>query len=398
MSFHTHPFDLSQTIFTEEHLQEAREYLSALLTKVDPSLKKPQGVLRAYWETDSPAHACELISIAQMLKHFERGLSSRSALMFLPKVAGIFKQLNEKTFLENLTELQIGSELAHHTNQLEIDPLVPDEWLLPLTNHRRPQTPDFALHILNEKVFFEATVLHTKILNDWDKSVDSIMNALKSYLRKQQQNLTFQMTFPLPFKGNPEQIIKRLCYRLEKADRGRETFENDGGDVRWEPLPTFIAPDASAAFATLFTTSSKVAVFSPTPENVGFASATQSGVVHLLEEDRVKANNFMLNSLRNTLKTKKDQLQQARPVVLVLGLGHIWLYQDELLAKLYGRIWNSPDYDWITGIVLFTPRHDFRFSQSDTYSPFLFCPNVRAKHKMNDILSSFLNKNDPSSK
>lgn len=397
MSFHTHPFDLSQTIFTEEHLQEAREYLSVLLTKVDPSLKKPQGVLRAYWETDSPAQACELISIAQMLKHFERGLSSRSASLFFPKVAGIFKQLHEKTFLENLTELQIGSELARRDNQLEIDPLVPDEWLLPLTNHRRPQTPDFALHILNEKVFFEATVLHTMILNDWDTSVDFIIKALKSHLRKQQRNLTFQMTFPLPFKGNPEQMVKRLCSRLEKTDRGREIFENNGGDVRWEPLPMFIAPDASAALATFFTTSSKVAVFSPTTENVGFASAAQSGVVHLSEEDRVKANNLLLNSLRNTLKTKKDQLRQARPVVLVLGLGHRWLYEDELLAKLYGRLWNSPDYDWLTGIVLFTPRHDFRLSQPDVYSPFLLCPNIRAKHKWSDALSSLLNKNDASS-
>lgn len=78
--------------------------------------------------------------------------------MFLPKVAGIFKQFHEKTFLENLTELQIGSELARRTNQLEIDPLVPDEWLLPLTNHRRPQTPDFALHVLNEKVFVTTQV------------------------------------------------------------------------------------------------------------------------------------------------------------------------------------------------------------------------------------------------
>ncbi len=262
-------------------MQEAREYFSSLLARVDPSLKKPQGVLGTYWESDSPVNACELINMAQMLRQLEQGVSSRSASIFLPKVEGIFKQLNEKTFLENLTELQIGSELAQRANQLEIDPLVPDEWLLPLTNHRRPQTPDFALHLLNEEIFFEATVLHTKILNDWDKSVDYIMNAMKSYLRKQHKNLIFQITFPLPFKGDPENMVKRLYYRLKNTDRGRETFDNHEGDVRWEPFPTLIASDASSALAALFNTSSKVAAFSPIPENIGFASATQSGVVHL---------------------------------------------------------------------------------------------------------------------
>lgn len=393
MSFKTGHVDLSDTIFSADDLAKARVYLSSLITKVDSSwTKKPKGPLGEYWNSDSPYAACFLIDTAFVLNLFERRISPRSAPIFLPKVEGILEPNSQKEFIENLTEFQVGFVLAQYVSPLDVDPLVPDEFLLPLTHHQRPKTPDFAVQLPDSKVFFEVTVLHVQILDDWDKGVDDITIALKDHLRKQQKDLTVHIQFPLPFPRITNQMIKHLLRRIDASASGREIFSS-GGEIRWELLPAINAPDISSVFSAFFNTSSPIAVFSTSGRNEGLgrAFAQQRNVATMPEADRTEANRRLFNSLCNTLDRKKEQLAHAKPALLVLKLGHHWLLEDELITKIQERIWPNPQYDWMTGIVLFTPRQGF--SRSDAEHRITLWPNPKARcPASNSLISLFSGK------
>jgi hypothetical protein len=49
---------------------------------------------------------------------------------------------------------------------------------------------------------------------------------------------------------------------------------------------------------------------------------------------------------------------------------------DRLIEKIQERIWPNPDYDWLTGIVLFTPREAFAKGESD--HGLILCTNPEA--------------------
>ncbi len=390
MSFKTGHVDLSDTIFSADDLAKARVYLSSLITKVDSSwTKKPKGPLGEYWNSDSPYAACFLIDTAFVLNLFERRISPRSAPIFLPKVKGILEPNSQKEFIENLTEFQMGFVLAQYVSPLDVDPLVPDEFLLPLTHHQRPKTLDFAVQLPDTKVFFEVTVLHVQILDDWDKGIDDITIALKHHLCKQQKDLTVHIQFPLPFPRITNQMIKHLLRRIDASASGREIFSS-GGEIRWEPLPAINAPDISSVFSAFFNTSSPVAKFSTSGGNVGLgrAFAQQRNVATMPEEDVNKANKLLFNSLRNTLNRKQDQVPLGEPFLLVIRLGHNQLIEDGLVKKFQERIWPNPQYDWMTGVVLFRPRQGF--SCTDVEHHITLWPNPTARcQASNSLISLF---------
>jgi hypothetical protein len=232
MSFKTGQMDLSDMIFTPVDFQKAREYLFPVIERVDSSwITKPRGPLAKFWDSNSPYATCSLIDTASVLSLFQRRISTRSAPLFCEKVKGILHPESEKVFIENLNEFQVGYALAHGVSPLDVDPQVPKELLLPLTGHRRTRTPDFAVHLSDERVFFEATVLHIQILDDWDKGVNDITTALKDHLRKKQKDLTIQIQFPLPFRGDAVQMAKRLCRRIDASPPGGREIFPEGGEV-----------------------------------------------------------------------------------------------------------------------------------------------------------------------
>src|SRR5216110_948341 len=132
MSFLTNDFDLSGTVFTAHDLHKARHYLLSTIESIDPSwIEKPKGPLGEYWKSPSPYAACFLIDTSLLLELFERNISQRASSLFLPKVEGILGPKSEAVFIENLTEFQVGGGLAEYVGTLDVDPLVPEEFLLP---------------------------------------------------------------------------------------------------------------------------------------------------------------------------------------------------------------------------------------------------------------------------
>lgn len=395
MSFKTGQMDLAGMIFTPLDFEQARKYLFPVIEKVNRSwIEKPKGPLAKFWDSDSPHATCYLIDTASVLNLFQRRISPRSAPLFYEKVEGILYPKSEKVFIENLNEFQVGYALAHGVSPLDMDPVVPEELLLPLTHHQRPRTPDFAVHLSGERIFFEATVLHIQILDDWDKGVNDITTALQEHLRKKRINLAIQIQFPLPFRGDAVQMAKRLCRRVDASpSEGREVFP-DRGEVRWQSIPTFTASDSASALSAFFKTSSSVAAFtaSANGEGIGQAFAQLQSFANMSEADIAEANKRLFNSLLNTLRLKKEQVKDAKPVILVLRLGHQRLLREELIVKIQSRIWPKHDYSWITGIAVFTPLQNYNITDAVDHRLEL-CPNPNAQYKASENLLALFSGN-----
>ncbi len=379
MSFLTSHPDLSSTIFTEEDLRRAREYLTSVIERTNTSwLKKPKGLLGKYWDNDSEQAACVLIDIAQVLHSFEHKITTRSAPLFPAKAEGLLQPRTEKEFIENLTELQVAFVLTQYANPLDVDPLVPEQYLLPLSNHRRPTTPDFALRLLDGRVFLEVTVLHVEILDKWDKSLLDLTTALKRYVRVQQKDLIVDMQVPLPFPGSVEQITELLIKKFDEFPSGSVAIGKNG-EIRWEPIPAITTQDTSTIFSTFATISSPVAMFSSPGGKWRNAFAQLQSVATMPEEDIDRANKLLFNSLRNTLNRKQDQLPHHEPSLLILKLGHHRLLEDRLMNRVRERIWPNQQYNWLSGIGFFTPRRAFSPSDAEHRLNFHFNPAARCQ-------------------
>ena len=379
MSFITSRPNLSNTIFREEDLRKAREYLPSVIERANGSwLKKRKGPMGEHWDNDSEHSACVLIDIAQVVHSFEHKITPRSTPLFPAKVEGLLQPRTEKEFIENLTELQVAFVLTQYASPLDVDPLVPEQYLLPLSNHRRPTTPDFSLRLPDGRVFLEVTVLHVEILDKWDKSILDLTTALKRHLRMQQKELVVNMQLPLPFPGNVEQLTKLLVKKFDKFPSGSIAIGSNG-EIRWEPIPAITVQDTSSIFSIFATISSPVATFSVPGGECKNAFAQMHDIATMPEEDIDRANKLLFNSLRNTLNRKKDQLPHDEPFLLIIKLGHPRLLEDRLIKRIQERIWPNPQYSWLSGIGFFTPRLAFSPTDAEHRLNFYFNPEARCQ-------------------
>ncbi len=342
MSFIASRPNLSNTIFREEDLRKAREYLSSVIERANGSwLKKRKGPMGEHWDNDGEYPACVLIDIAQVVHSFEHKITPRSTPLFPAKVKGLLQPRTEKEFIENLTELQVAFVLTQYASPLDVDPLVPEQYLLPLSNHRRPTTPDFSLRLPDGRVFLEVTVLHVEILDKWDKSILDLTTALPS----------------------------------------GSIAIGSNGEIRWEPIPAITLQDTSSIFSVFTTMSSPVATFSVSGGECKNAFAQMHDIATMPEEDIDRANKLLFNSLRNTLNRKKDQLPHDEPFLLIIKLGHPRLLEDRLTKRIQERIWPNPQYSWLSGIGFFIPRLAFSPTDAEHRLNFYFNPEARCQVK-----------------
>ncbi len=186
MSFLTSNPDLSGTIFTENDLRIAREYLESGIKRVNPAwLDEPQGILGNYWLRDDTEATCFLIDFAQRIYNVDRNITERSVPIFHgEKIKEILlRAKKEEQFLECLTELQAASVLVNYASPLALDPMISKEDLLVPSN--RPKTPDFGLRLPDNDVFLEVTVCHIDVLDQleelvpaWEKVTDLIRETI----------------------------------------------------------------------------------------------------------------------------------------------------------------------------------------------------------------------------
>jgi hypothetical protein len=121
--------------------------------------------------------------------------------------------------------------------------------------------------------------------------------------------------------------------------------------VQWRPVPHFAVRDEGAMADRLKRDEGVFCTFGPEPfPAIGLKRTL------LLDED---ATQLLVKSLRNTLKTKREQFPHSAQYVLVMKPGHLRLPAAGLRHLLGTRILPNPAYHWLTGVAVFTPRVRF---------------------------------------
>jgi hypothetical protein len=374
MTFITYQPDLSNTIFSDHDFYLAREHLKAVISREDPPwLKKPQGILREYWERDDTQAACFLIDLSQMIYRLDAGIADKSAPQLYEKVRELLRPPSPEQFLEKLTELQVAYALVAFVSPLAF--LTSKDFI----QSKMSRCPDFAFQTPEGAVLVEATVFHGGILDLWTQSTHYIKTSLQDYVLKQNRMLFVHISLPLKAEMDAREIVRLVLKEMNTATDTGSVHIRHKGRIAWEPFPIIVLEDASSPSPEI--TSPAIAFGTPGAIiDQPFGSSTK--IEFSSEEDVQQARELVLKSLRKKLEEKQGQFphREPEPCLLVMRLEHNQLGEGDIAAMLQKRIWpNEQEYDWLSGLVLFTPRSGFSpkdnkmslklYSNPKTYRP-----------------------------
>ena len=383
MSFLTSQPDLSNTIFTDKHLQMARDCLQSIISQVDkPWLKKPQGILGEYWIRDDTYAACYLIDIARMLTTIDNKIATKSFSQLREKTRQLLRPPSYEQFLELLTEIQVAFALVQYVSPLIF--LTSEDIIEPKVQ----RSPDFAFQTSEGIVLVETTVFHGGILDKWTQAASYIRVSIQNHLFKHNRALNVHISLPLKAEMDEKQIVSIVLKEIDSTDTGSVSI-GDKGVIKWEPFP-IIKLQNLASFPTDISSPTAAYITGGTIDRA-YACSTQ--IVFPTEEDVRQARELVLKSLRRKLKEKKDQFpkDKSEPHLIVMRVENKELGEGDIAAMLRVRIWpNKNEYDWLSGMVLFTPIHGFSLAE-DNVAYLKHYPNPNAACPPTDALMKMFN-------
>jgi hypothetical protein len=392
MSFLTDKPDLTNTIFSDEDLQIARRYLSSIITKEDPRwLKKPLGVIGQHWKSDTIPSHCFLIDMAQTLYVLDHGVTAKSQPRLQRKFRDLLRSPDEQ-FQENYNELQVGRALAEHIGDMSgLAFLEPEEIIEPVVT----RCPDFAFRTPDGDVMVEASVFYGGTLDTWTKSIRFISAELEKYALANDKMIDVQIFLPLQAEMEARQIIDLVIKKIDENPTGQIRIGKKG-IVRWMPvciIPTLqpFNPSQITLPASREGLSSS-GILCPPGATVKQAFISQKQIAFASEEDLQQARELLLKSFRLKLREKRGQFLKNEPEVslLILQLEYNHLIEKEIANLLYERIWtNKKEYDWLSGLILFTPRSCFQPSDPD--SQMVLYPNPHTYRPITPSLKTIFN-------
>jgi hypothetical protein len=374
MPFLKSQLDLTNTIFTDNDLQKAREYLSIWITREKPSwLKNPQGPFGDYWRQDDVQSACHLIDLARMIDILTGKLSQQSIPHLFRKVRKdlLRRPSDMQQFNETLAELQVAFEFVTYVSPLMLEPHIPDQM----------RAPDFAFQLPEGMVYLDVTVFRGGPLERWEEARERIKSAIERRIIKRKMAVSVGMQLPLE-NINIDQIINQVLEKIDERDSG-EMVIGEKGMIRWEPFSMTVIPDGSDSIPVM---SSSLSAYHTPGVTVDIAFGLHTDISTPLPEDVERANELLFKSVCTKLKQKHDQFPGDQPSLLVIKLGHWRLITDGVLDMLRNRIWKKDDYRWITGIIFFRPRRGFLRTDED--SRLILSVNPRAKCQASESLVS----------
>jgi hypothetical protein len=378
MSFLNGKPDLTGTIFTDNDLYVARQYLLSVISQEDPRwLKKPIGIIGMHWESDGQPSACFLINIAQMLYVIDHGIATKSIPRLQKKFRDLLRSPDEQ-FEENYNELQVGSVVVQNIKDMSGLAFLEKEDIL---HPKVTRCPDFAFQSSDGVVFLEATVFHGGIIDIWTKTVDSIRSALEKYVLEHAYMLDIDISLPLQAEMETKQIIDLTLQELGKVPIG-EVRIGSKGVIRWKPPSIITVQDSLAPFDRQQNFPEQDGTWTGIIRSSGAvvdrAFISRSNINLASEEDLKQARELLLKSFRQKLREKRGQFPKNEPEVslIVLRIDHSNVIESEIASLLRQRIWpNEKEYDWLSGLVIFTPRSNF--SPSDIGDRMILYPNPR---------------------
>lgn len=412
MSFLTNQPNLSDTLFAaqSQYLQDIRDYLVAVIKTVAPGwLDNPVGILGELWGQDEVNASCYLIWIATMLRDISARIDQESLSRLQAKVKALLFAHDPK-FSEYRAELEVGWYVANRVDSLLIEPLATRDGNTDVSNQAK--SPDFAFEIV-DTVYLEVTAFYVGILDTWQKAVDHIASSLQHRLLKKGRHVKLHLQLPLqafapkqPQKFDVNQIIQYIWGKMY-TDSGELTLTHHG-KIRWEPytvatvqegLPlspqeldkgtNSISPFGNWGAEVRFniqdnqTGSVQITPFgvftSPNIVVDHAAFVKEPDIISLPEGDIRAADGLVLKSLKHKLKIDKRvqfPLRRQKPYLLAMKPGHYRLQGVGLFKLIQESIWSDDDFDWISGIILFTSRQGFKNTDSSNEYIFFLNPNA----------------------
>jgi hypothetical protein len=412
LSFLTYQPDLSDTLFAaqSQYLPDIRDYLVAVIKTVASGwLDNPVGILGELWRQDDVDAICYLIWIATMLRDISARIDQESLSRLQAKVKALL-YAHEPKFSEYRAELEVGWYVANRVDSLLIEPLATRDGNADLSNQAK--SPDFAFDLV-DTVYLEVTAFYVGILDTWQKTVDYIASSLQHRLLKKGRRLKLHLQLPLqafapkqPQKFDANQIIQYIWGKMY-TDSGELTLTHHG-KIRWEPytvatvqegLPlspqeldkgmNFISPFGNWGAEVSFniqdnqTGSIQITPFGVfTSPNIVVDQAAfvkEPDIISLPEGDIRAADELVLKSLKHKLKTDKRvqfPLRRQKPYLLAMKPGHFRLKGVELFKLIKESIWSDDDFDWISGVILFTSRQGFKNTDPSNEYNFFLNPNA----------------------
>lgn len=385
MSFQTSQLDLTNTIFSSNDLQIARNYLLTWIRREIPSwLNKPQGLFGEYWKRDDVQSACHLINLARMIDVVTCNLSPQSIPILNKKVKEnlLRRPSDMQQFDEALTELQVATMLISRVSPLTLEPAI----------YGQKKAPDIAFQLPEGIVYLDVTVFRGGPLDRWEQANNRVMKAIERRITKRKR--TLNVDIQLPFDNiNVDQIISQVLDKFDEGDRG-EISIGGKGVIRWEPFPVNIVSYGEAdnpEMSSLILSSNGVGGYHTPGATMDIAAGFSTDIAAPLPEDITRANELLFKSIRTKLKEKHDQFPRNKQSFYIIKLGHWRLITDQFIELIRQRIWTNDDYRWITGIIFFKPRQGY--SSMDKGSEFILITNPKAKCQASESFVSIFNDN-----
>lgn len=412
MPFLNFNFDLSGSPFTQEDLNQSRTFWTSLVKQLDSAwLKKPKGYLGRCWLDNGPQAMSYLILLGQVIELALQGVTENSKLELLAKVKQLLR-FDAQQYAEVETELLAMKILLQKFTPLTLKPLVPKDLV---GSSSEPRSPDLSVELPNGEVFFEITVLHIGIFDEWDKAIDQFTERIgRTIMNRGARRL---VGFKLPIAFRLEQLSTKqarvLVDFILETEQGYLNVSLQNCDVYldWTHLPHIDTQGKDLKDAILpekvsFATCGPVAYVGNRPlsgtimptnlptdvyavcavSDPGYLPAPAYAIVVKPSEEELSEQ--ILKSLRNTLKSKRTQFTVKRPYVLVMKLGHHRIPEEMVKKIIIERIWNNPEHDWMSGICLFDSG-DLRIGAP---GKLLLIPNPKAEVPVpNELMDVFSN-------
>ncbi len=422
MSFLTYQPDLSDTHFAaqSQYFQDIRNFLVTEISTVVPGwLDHPKGILGELWYKDELDATCHLLWIANMLLNIGKRIDQASLIRLRKKFQALLSA-KEPKYSEYRAELEVGSYLAGHVDSLVIEPLASGDGNTDLSQPAR--SPDFAFD-LEGRAYLEVTVFNVGILDTWQRAVDYIASSLQNKLLKKGRHLKLHLQLPLQAfepkrtqKFDTDQVIRYIWEKMHSP--GGELPLPYQGKIRWEPYPITkvqegfpLSPEALDTGANIISqfggwqshiniksiqdgqpTSIQITPFgifhSPNVVIDQASFVKEPSIVALPEKDVGVANELVLKSLKHKLKVDKREqfpLRRQRPYLLAMKPVHYRLQDNELFKLIDKHVWPDDDFDWISGIILFTSRQGFK--NTDRINDYTFFFNPKAACPVKELVT-----------
>lgn len=372
MGFLDNTPDLKGTKFTLQNLDYARQFLTSAIGKHDPAwLDKPVGPLRVYWNADGTFSRCYVLEFCRVLDLLSKKVTGESGPILVDKFKKLLRPGSKREFRETYTELQVASILSERVSPIALDPLVPRDQL---DASDRPPTPDLGIRLPGGDVLIEVTVLYFGALDEWDQAAEYFQSELGTLMRKEKLRRVIHLELPLKFRSvrMSHSSIEALAGRIANKESGGLNLLLDDdyvGTLQWEAMPHITAQHQDELIE--LSDGMNFATAGTDEPQTAFAYSRR-----LAEEDH---SELLVRSIRNTLKRKRKQFPHEAPYLLTIKLGHHRMRSESVAAVLQQRIWPNPDYEWITGVMLFVPGRQFEKADPAHSLTYFLNPNTRSK-------------------